>query len=610
MIIRYVKALVLLAFVIASGLAAASDVQIKNNWLFQHGDLPNWSQPLYDDSAWQTVEVPRLLFQGHNTPVKGWYRVHFDFNTPKQHDLALFIETIRHADETWLNGTRIGGLGETYEAWDFLHTNPQSLPRLYKIPPQLLTEKNNVLAIKTNVGFGEAWGAMFPGGAGITKGKVLIGDYDTLLDRVHNTKLKIITLDTVFAVLGILDLLIILVLLKTALGPVPEFKWLLACSFFLLLGAAAHDINYIYSIRFINTNLSMVTAMLVLPYTTAMYFWSQYRDISTKLITVLSAIWAFNITMLLLPSISFELKNICWYLWNIQAVMFFFYAIYAAFKGLIYKRVGAYAQFFGIIIYVFSIRSQWLPDDFFGHRNIQFGSIIYRYALLFAYFQQLTHIRMDFKKLSIRIVGITDSVRHSIARELHDGIGQHLASAKLQTSLALSSDEKDKHLDFVKSELEQAVQGLRRLINGLHPVIIDQTPINQALESECKNIGKIYGITTSLNCADVKMDKNTEIHVFRMFQECVSNAIKHGLATTIAIQLSTKKGYVCLSIRDNGIGFNIKDKREYRDDGGYGFVSLQERITLLSGHLDMTSETGKGSHIQIKFPLSPASFVS
>lgn len=592
---------------VGNGTAVADVVQLKNNWLFQYGDSPHWSLPSLDDTSWQTIEVPKLLFQGHNTPVKGWYRIHFDLNEPNNEELALLIETIRHADETWLNGVKIGGLGNTYEAWDFFHTNPQSLPRLYKIPDELLNEKNNVLAIKTNVGFGEAWGAMFPGGAGITKGKVLIGNYASLLEEVHKTELRIITLDTVFAVLGILDLLIIIVLIKTALGPVPEFKWLLTSSFFLLVGAAAHDINYTYSIEFISTNLSMVTAMLVLPYTTAMYFWSQYRDIPSKLITILSALWAINVTVILLPNAPFELKNICWYVWNLQAVAFFLYAIYAAFKGLIYKRVGAYAQFFGIIIYVLSIRSQWLPEDFFGHRNIQFGSIIYRYALLFAYFQQLTHIRIDFKKLSIRIVGLTDSVRHSIARELHDGIGQHLASAKLQTSLSLHSAEKDKHMGFVQSELEQAVQGLRRLINGLHPVIIDQTNINNALATECKNIERIYGITTSLKVIDITMDKSAETHIFRMFQECISNAIKHGLATSVAIKLSTKKGYVFLSIRDNGIGFNIKNKHEYREDGGYGFVSLQERVTLLNGNIDITSEAGKGCHIQIKFPTSSTS---
>lgn len=602
--INCIKACLLITLLIGTSFAGANDVQLKNNWLFHHGDSPNWSQPSFDDSPWATVEVPKLLFQGHNTPVKGWYRIHFDFQKSNQQNLALFIETIRHADETWLNGTRIGGLGETYDAWDFLHTNPQSLPRLYKIPDQLLQSQNNVLAIKTNVGFGAAWGAMFPGGAGITKGQVVIGQYDTLLEKVHKKTLKIITLDTVFAVLGVIEFVIIIVLLKTALGPVPEFKWLLACSFFLLLGAAAHDINYIYSIKFISANLAMVTAMLVLPYTTAMYFWSQYRDIPSKLITIVSVIWTINVMVILLPNISYELKNICWYLWNLQAVAFFFYAIYAAFKGLIYKRIGAYAQFFGIIIYVFSIRSQWLPDDFFGHRNIQFGSIIYRYALLFAYFQQLTHIRMDFKKLSIRIVDITDNVRHSIARELHDGIGQHLASAKLQTNLALHTEDKDKHLNYVKAELERAVQGLRRLINGLHPVIIDQTPIKGALETECKNIEKIYGISIQLNVTDINLEKRTEIHVFRIFQECVSNAIKHGLARQVEIQLSTKKGYVFLSIKDDGVGFNNNAKQEYHNDSGYGFVSLQERITLLNGHIDITSDQGKGCHIQIKFPTS------
>ncbi len=600
---RSIFALIML-FVLSAQCLATDKMPLAEDWQFRQGDNPAWSTALLDDNAWDSVNVPQLLFQGHGKPVIGWYRVHFNVVNPDIANRAILIETIRHADETWLNGIKIGGLGETYSAWDFFHTNPQSLPRLYKIPDDLLQSKNNVLVIKTNVGFGQAWGAMFPGGAGITKGGVYLGDYDQLLEEVHKTELQIITLDSIFAVLGLVDLLLIILLIKTALGPVPEFRWLVVSSFFLLVGAAAHDINYVYSMNLISTNFAMIIAMLILPYSTAMYFWSQYRDLNSRYITILTFSWALGVITLLLPGLPPLLKEIAWYFWNIHAVLFFLYAIIAAFKGLLYQRIGAYAQFFGIIIYVVSIRSQWLPDELFGHRNIQFGSLIYRYALLFAYFQQLTHIRLAFKKLSARVVGITEDVRHSMARELHDGIGQYLASAKLQINLAQDPDRENKHLQLTQSEIQQAVRELRRMINGLHPVVLDKAGLIKALQSECDSLNKVYGIAITLDAKDTKIAKQNEIHIFRILQECITNSIKHGESTRIKIRLSTQKGYVVLSIADNGKGFDINNTASYRGDGGFGFISLQERITLLNGRIDIFSELGKGSQVYIKFPIA------
>lgn len=580
--------------------------EVTGDWKFEHGNESQWKSQDFDDRLWERVEVPKLLFQGHEKPVMGWYRVKFDVIKPVKDQLALHIETIRHADETWLNGTRIGGIGTTYGAWDFLHTNPQSLPRLYKIPDALLKEKNNVLAIKVNVGFGEAWGAMFPGGAGITKGKVYIGDYQKLQQEIHYKELKIITLDTVFAALGVLDLLIILLLIKTALGSIPEFKWLLMTSFFLLLGASAHDINFVYSIDLISTNFALVTAMLVLPFTTAMYFWSQYRDIPRNIIVGMTLLWGVNILVILFPNVPFSLKNICWYIWNAQAAIFFLYSIYAAFKGIVYKRLGAVAQLLGIVIYVFSIRSQWLPEEFFGHRNIQIGSVFYRYALLVAYFQQMAGIRINYKQLNYKLVGIVENVRHSIARELHDGIGQYLASIKLQTKLAEKSG--NPNYSLIYKQLDDSILGLRRLINGLHPVVIDEVNISKALEIESRNIMKTYDVSISVNALDLNFHKTIEAYIFRIFQECVANSIKHGDAKEIKVKLQSGKEYIKVSIEDDGKGFLVNEEDGIKEESGYGLISIHERVALLNGSLDVRSVPNQGTCVKFMIPLKGYEF--
>ena len=475
------------------------------------------------------------------------------------------------------------------------------MPRLYPIPNYVLKETENLLAIRFNTGFGEAQGAMFPGGSGITKGKVYIGDYEELLSQVHDIELNTMMIDTVFAVLSVLDLLIILFLIKTALGPIPEFRWLLITSFFLLLGTVAQDMHFIYSHEYINANFLMMVAILVLPYTTAMYFWSQYRDLSSRVIMLVSVLWLLCVLVLLYPGIPFEAKNIGWYAWKLVALTCFFYSLLAAFKGVKCRRPGAIAQLLGLVVCVLFIRSQWLPDYLFGHRNIQIGSLFYRYALLVAYFQQMAHLRVDFKKLNAKLVGVVENVQHSIARELHDGIGQHLASARLQTKLAEQTT--GKKLPLVEQELDSSILGIRRLINGLHPVLLEKMNITEALCLESKSLETLHRVEVVINAQECALDKQVEMNLFRIFQEATNNAIKHGQASEIVVSLKTEHNTVTLIISDNGQGFIVGQKTPFKEDGGQGLISMHERVALLNGSLDIVSRAKQGTSITVQLPL-------
>lgn len=596
--------LISLSFLSGNTAIASNILQPLTNWQLKYSDHAEYSSSKQNDTTWHDTQVPKLLFQGHHQSTFAWYRVYFDKPLVASDNPALLIESIRHADSAWINGVKIGGMGTTYQPWDFFHTNPQSLPRLYKIPPKLLKATNNVLIIKTNVGFGKAWGAMFPGGAGITKGNVYIGNYDALLPKVHTKELNIIALDTVFATFSFIDLLIIGLLVVVSLGYSNEFKWLVVNSIFLLIGASAHDLNFIYSINLVSVNYSLITAMLVLPYTIAMYFWSQYQDVPKRVMIGLSLLWATFLILLLIPSISPDLKVITWYLWSILALVFLSYAIVAATKGLYYHRTGAIAQFIGIVIYITSIRSQWLPDDWFGHRNIQIGSLFYRYALLFAYFQQLAQFRVGYKELANRLITITDDVKHSLARELHDGIGQHLASAKLHLQLDNHKDSKQ-HSPIIQQEVSDSISDLRRLINDLDPITLDKISITQILTMEGKKISNIYSINITVTTqTDPILNHEEKMNIFRIFQESISNAVNHGEAQTITVSINQQHNNFSMIIKDNGIGFSVLTAKQRNNNSGYGLISINERIALLNGHIDIISAPNKGATLKLNFPIS------
>jgi len=590
-------------FLITMSATADDKVLLEGDWTFQYGDDPSWSQLNIDDKNWSSIKVPSLVKQLHKNPINGWYRLHFDAMVNINEPQALMIESLRHSDETWINGLRVGGEGTFEEPWHFTQTNPAKLIRVYEIPAGLLKPKGNLLAIKVNIGFGHALGAMFPGGAGILSGHVYLGDADILDEYKQKDILVTSAIDVFFITLGLVDIFIILFLLRNSLNIFPEFKWLFFSSFIMFLASSSHDFFYIQELDFINVNLLMVIALLCMPISIALYFWGQYRNIRIRHVQLIVTLWIMTTLLILIPSLSTDIKVFSWYVWMVLASIFFAYALFCAFYGVYIGHIGSMTQLIAVIIFLISIRTQWLPDNFFGHRNVQIGSMFYRYALLFAYFQKIKHIHLDYKNLSQRVVNIADDIYANLARELHDGIGQHLASIKLQTKLAKMHCNSNIHLLNIEKELTIAVTGLRRLLVGLHPVLVDKYQITEALEKESQHLENLHSIRIQLITNSIKLEKAMEHQIFRVFQECIHNAIKHGHASKIKVQLIQKHNFIIIDIKDNGFGFNTKKKSTTNNAGGLGLISLHERIALLNGQLNIKSKKNQGTHINIGIPL-------
>lgn len=589
--------------VAAPGNSASSQLSnttpLQGQWKFSDGYQPAWLSDDFDDLHWQDIDVPNILGQSHGQTELGVYRLSF-FVDPAQIDYkqAIYIAGIRNADISYLNGKEIGRTGSLESAWSFDGKNPESLPRVYLIPKNLLRAGNNVLAIKLNTGFGNAWGALYPGGAGIIGTPLLLGPQGELLEKAHQQTVKIVAFDMVFLTLGFLDLLIIGILLKRTMHSIPEFRWLLWGSVLMMMGSTMHDVVYILAPELLMLNLFSFSSMMMLPLINALYFWSQNKNLSLKLIRTVFALWLLFFVTIALPHNQESLKVFAWYGISGLLFAFFTYAVYCAVLGIRYQRVGAIAQCVGLLCYIISIRSQWLPDIFLEHRNIQIGSIIFRYALLFAYFQKIAEMQVSFHALSQKLFSISDATRSEIARELHDGIGQNLSSAKLQLGL---SQRDSSHLANVKQELSNAVSGIRRLINGLHISLIDQLGFSAAVRQETQKLTQESGVALQLALDDIALNEKTQQHLYRIIQECCRNAIRHGEAQNISIKLQHIKG-IKLIIEDDGCGLDPKTIKPQTTEGGFGMVSLKERVNLLNGSLDIVARQPQGTKIIINLP--------
>lgn len=595
----------------AESLDTSLSVAITEWQFVTDNDLKGHSILEEDAFTWQPIEVGKLLPQKYNGSVYGWYKADFFIEDSEVESPVIFIESIRGSDKVWLNNELIGQKGSLHSPWQLSETQPQSLPRIYPVKKELLKQGGNTLLVKINTGIGHSWGAMFPGGTGIT-GQVVYGEKDELVPLYYEKTNLIIAFDMIFIILGLVDIFIIIILLKKTIRPFPEFKWLLLGSCLMMLGVTGHDIFFVYKFDVIPGSLSLFLSLLFIPYVNALYFWSQNKDVPVTVLQVVSVVFLVVTFSLFIPDISPFLKSILWPIWEVFAALFFAYALYSAIKGVRLKRIGSVSQLVGVVVYIFSIRSQWIPFESFDHRNIQIGSLFFRYAILLAYFQQILSMRVSYKKLSKKILSISEMTRRGIARELHDNIGQYLASAKLQLGLLKKTQDR-KHYHLLEDELDDALVGMRRTIAGLHsfPVENDglrQTLFNYGLSLESKNNIKVNIRMDLDNRFDRPIHEKEELNfhhnIFRVIQELTHNSIAHGHSTELSIDFNCHKHYIEIVVQDNGKGFDHEAGKCASKNGGFGFISMNERISILDGSIDIVSLPGYGTKADIRIPFN------
>ena len=174
--------------------------------------------------------------------------------------------------------------------------------------------------------------------------------------------------------------------------------------------------------------------------------------------------------------------------------------------------------------------------------------------------------------------------KKSIARDIHDELGQHLASAKLQQQLVQTTDNK-KHTVFLNEELKNSVQSMRRIIDGLHPVVLEKHSLKEALQIEADRLHKLHNICIRIEMPETDFADKLNTNLFRLIQELLGNSIKHGHASHASIEMVVLARKITINAVDNGSGIDDRTKNKPSRSGGFGQVSLKERVNLLGGEV-------------------------
>ena len=204
------------------------------------------------------------------------------------------------------------------------------------------------------------------------------------------------------------------------------------------------------------------------------------------------------------------------------------------------------------------------------------------------------------RKLFIELNRSQEQERQRIAQDLHDGIAQTIHAAKL--NLIAFQKNPDKFKDRFKIGIEfidKASQELREVCDDLYPSILKDYGLKSAIQWYARNYLEINKISSTLDISlEDTLDKDLEVHLFRIIKEVFSNIIRHAHCTRATLTLIQKKDSILLKISDNGKGFDVKKVDSTKQ--GFGLFSIKQRVEDFSGSLAISSVKGKGTDITIQ----------
>jgi PAS domain S-box-containing protein len=214
------------------------------------------------------------------------------------------------------------------------------------------------------------------------------------------------------------------------------------------------------------------------------------------------------------------------------------------------------------------------------------------------------------KRLESQVLKAQEREQERIAHDLHDGLAQVLAavsyrSDSLAEALAVQKSPEARQAAAIAKHLRDAVQQTRHLATSLHPVHPEPDGLRYALENLESFVRDCFKIDCRFHCpTPVPVnDPHVATHLFRIAQEAVQNATKHGRTSCIWIALRQTNHSLSLSVRDNGVGFSARAPKR----NGLGLGSMQYRARHIGGTLSIRSLKGRGVTVTCRVPLAGAS---
>ncbi|MCH7639635.1 MAG: PAS domain-containing protein, partial [Bacteroidetes bacterium] len=214
------------------------------------------------------------------------------------------------------------------------------------------------------------------------------------------------------------------------------------------------------------------------------------------------------------------------------------------------------------------------------------------------------------RALATHLQSVREEERTTIAREMHDELGQDLTAFKMDLTFLekqiQSGKKKDsdhlRSINDLKIFIDETVHKVRSLIRYLRPEVLDDLGLIEALQWQAQEFKSRSGIDIKFksNIKKIKVDKNTSTALFRIFQEALTNITRHARATQVDVNIEKKERIFSLKVTDNGVGISsdIGDKSK-----SFGLLGMKERALMLGGEVEVNGADGKGTTVKARIPI-------
>jgi signal transduction histidine kinase len=219
--------------------------------------------------------------------------------------------------------------------------------------------------------------------------------------------------------------------------------------------------------------------------------------------------------------------------------------------------------------------------------------------------QQINELEKDKQLVAVdAMLKGQEEERSRLAKDLHDGLGGLLSGVKFSLSnmkdnLVITPENMtvfERSLDMIDTSIKE----LRRVAHNMMPEMLTKFGLDEALKEYCNTINatQLLAVKYQSLGMDTRVDKSTEIIIYRIIQELLNNVMKHASASEAMVQLIKGDGRFSIMVEDNGKGF---DTALLKSSKGAGLTSIRSRVDYLKGRLDIHSEQGKGTLVNIEF---------
>jgi signal transduction histidine kinase len=223
--------------------------------------------------------------------------------------------------------------------------------------------------------------------------------------------------------------------------------------------------------------------------------------------------------------------------------------------------------------------------------------------------EQLRESHEQLRALSVYLQSVREEERTRIAREVHDELGQALTGCKLDASWLAARLPKDlkpliERARALSAHIDSTIQTVRRISTELRPGVLDHLGLGAALEWQANEFQNRTGIKCEVhaNLHEPLLDPELSTTFFRIFQETLTNVIRHAGATQVSVALKQADGQILLEVRDNGRGIS---KSEISNPGAMGLLGMRERAALLGGQFQIGSvPRSEGTRVIVSIPIN------